>query len=76
MSAGIGIQHSEMNPSMTEVAKTLQLRVFPKKKMLFQDMTKNHLILKAKSIPLYTLFPLQIKMKETRSGRTNKHFLI
>ncbi len=29
MSAGTGIQHSEMNPSQTEPAKTLQLWVFP-----------------------------------------------
>lgn len=31
MSAGTGIQHSEMNPSQTEPAKTLQLWVFPEK---------------------------------------------
>jgi quercetin 2,3-dioxygenase len=29
MSAGTGIEHSEMNPSLTEPAKTLQLWVFP-----------------------------------------------
>ncbi len=31
MSAGTGIEHSEMNPSQTEPAKTLQLWVFPEK---------------------------------------------
>lgn len=31
MSAGTGIEHSEMNPSHNEVAKTLQLWVFPEK---------------------------------------------
>ncbi len=31
MSAGTGIEHSEMNPSQTEPAKTLQLWVFPNK---------------------------------------------
>lgn len=32
MSAGTGIQHSEMNASSTEIAKTLQIWVFPNQK--------------------------------------------
>ncbi|AXG75130.1 pirin family protein [Flavobacterium arcticum] len=38
MSAGTGIQHSEMNASQTEAAKTLQLWVFPDK----QDVTPRY----------------------------------
>ena len=38
MSAGTGIQHSEMNASQTEAAKTLQLWIFPDK----QDVTPRY----------------------------------
>ena len=49
MSAGTGVQHSEMNASQNEQAKTLQLWVFPDK----EDVKpRYHLILKTKSIPL------------------------
>ena len=36
MSAGTGIEHSEMNASKTERAKTLQLWIFPEKDNYFQ----------------------------------------
>jgi hypothetical protein len=68
------VEHSEMNASATDHAKHCNYGFFLTLRKLHPDTTRNHLILKIKSIPLLTLFHQRIKMMVTRFGSTKTFF--
>lgn len=66
--------HSEMNPSKTEVVKTLQLWVFPEKENVIPRYDQKSFDIESQINTFVTVVSLQIKMMGMRSGCTTDVF--